>query len=69
MKECYKCWILKDLSCYSKKSSKKDWLSWNCKDCIRIVSKEYYIKNKLIKSKIYDVYECLKIAEPLAKLK
>lgn len=40
-----------------------------CEQSQRGCKVPYYIKNKLIKSKIYDVYECLKIAEPLAKLK
>lgn len=46
MKKCNKCWVLKDLSMYSKQSSKKDWLSGICKDCVKIRSKEYYSKNK-----------------------
>jgi hypothetical protein len=46
MKKCSKCGIEKDESYFSKHSSGKDGLRPNCKECVKVVSAEYYINNK-----------------------
>lgn len=45
-KPCYKCGVIKPLSCFHKRSSMLDGHFNECKECRKLVSKEYYNSNK-----------------------
>jgi len=46
VKTCTKCWIEKELENFNKHNTWKFWVSSICKDCMKISSNKYYIKNK-----------------------
>lgn len=45
MKICKKCLINKELSEFNKKSDSKDGFSYSCRECSKVLGKEYYINN------------------------
>jgi hypothetical protein len=46
MKHCYKCATCKDESLFGNNKSKPDGLATECKDCKRLIDKEYASKNR-----------------------
>lgn len=46
MKKCWKCLEIKDFCFFSKNRAQKDGLSGACKDCKKIIDKEYRAKNE-----------------------
>ena len=45
-KKCTKCHNIKNITFFTKDSSKKDGLRSSCRDCDKIIKKLYYLNNK-----------------------